>query len=221
MGQFELAASILSADFARLGEEAQQMIEAGAHRIHFDVMDNHFVPNLTVGPMVCSALRQFGIVAPIDVHLMVQPISRMITAFVEAGATGITFHPEASSDPLSHLKLIKQAGLAAGLALNPDQPAELLQPFLAHCDELLMMSVVPGFGGQTFMPSVLNKITQVRRWVTEEDLPAIISVDGGINAQTIQDALAHGATRFVAGAALFHGQGSYQDSVKKLCCWQA
>lgn len=202
---FELSASILSADFARLGEAVEVVLEAGVDRIHFDVMDNHYVPNLTIGSMVCKSLRQYGIKAPIDVHLMVNPVERMIANFIEAGASTITFHPETSNNPLTHLNMIKQGGCQTGLAINPNDSIEHLKTYLPECNEVLIMSVQPGFGGQVFIPNVLEKIKKLEQHLIAEQLNTIIAIDGGINEKTIVPAQLAGAKRLVVGSAIFSG----------------
>jgi len=201
---FWIAPSILSADFARLGEEVDKVLAAGADVVHFDVMDNHFVPNLTIGPMVCKALKHYGIKAPIDVHLMVQPVDSVIESFLEAGADIITFHPEASLHIDRSLSLIRSAGCKAGLALSPATPLHYLDHVLDQLDMVLLMSVNPGFGGQKFIPYVLDKIKAVRTLLNAIGSNARIEVDGGISADNIQAIAQAGADTFVAGSAIFN-----------------
>jgi ribulose-phosphate 3-epimerase len=209
---FRIAPSILSADFARLGEEVTKVIEAGADLIHFDVMDNHYVPNLTFGPMVCAALKPYATV-PIDVHLMVEPVDDLIQAFAKAGASIITFHPEASRHIDRSLSLIKDAGCQAGLVLNPATPAYVLENVLDRLDMVLLMSVNPGFGGQSFIPHTLEKIRQVRamldRYEAQSGRHIAIEVDGGIKTDNIAAVAAAGADTFVAGSAIF-GKPDYK-----------
>ena len=204
--KFRIAPSILSADFARLGEEVTKVIEAGADLIHFDVMDNHYVPNLTFGPMVCAALKPYSTV-PIDVHLMVEPVDDLIQAFAKAGASIITFHPEASRHIDRSLSLIKDAGCQAGLVLNPATPAYVLENVLDRLDMVLLMSVNPGFGGQSFIPHTLEKIRQVRAMLDQYEAQSgrhiAIEVDGGIKTDNISAVAAAGADTFVAGSAIF------------------
>ena len=182
-----IAPSILSADFAKLGEEVESVLSAGADWVHFDVMDNHYVPNLTIGPMVCSALREYGIKAPIDVHLMVQPVDRLIDDFVEAGATYITFHPEASQHIDRSLQIIKSGGCKSGLVLNPASPINLIEDCLESLDMILLMSVNPGFGGQKFIPSVLNKLRKLRKIIDDNNLDIRLEIDGGVKLENISE----------------------------------
>lgn len=207
--------SILSADFARLGEEVDAVVAAGADMIHFDVMDNHYVPNLTVGPMVCKALRDYGVSVPIDVHLMVEPVDDMILGFAEAGASIISFHPEASRHVDRSIQLVKDQGLKVGLVLNPATPTALIEPVLHKLDMVLLMSVNPGFGGQPFLPYVLDKITRVRSLVDELGLDLRIQVDGGIKLNNIADVAAAGADSFVVGSAIFAESG-YKEIIASL-----
>ncbi len=209
MQSFKIAPSILSADFARLGEEVDNVLAAGADIVHFDVMDNHYVPNLTIGPMVCSALRKHGITAPIDVHLMVDPVDDLIAMFADAGATYITFHPEASRHVDRSLQLIKQNGCQAGLVLNPATPLSLIKHVLPQLDMLLLMSVNPGFGGQSFIPYTLDKLREARVAIDEQGLNTRLEIDGGVNVDNIAEIARAGADTFVAGSAIFN-QDDYQ-----------
>ncbi|WP_027330273.1 ribulose-phosphate 3-epimerase [Marinimicrobium agarilyticum] len=201
---YKIAPSILSADFARLGEEADAVLAAGGDMIHFDVMDNHYVPNLTFGPMVCKALRKYGIKAPIDVHLMVEPVDDLIEQFAEAGASYITFHPEASKHVDRSLQLIENAGCKAGLVLNPASSLELVKYSLERLDMLLLMSVNPGFGGQKFIPSTLDKLRAAREMIDASGKDIRLEVDGGINLETLHSVAEAGADTFVAGSAIFN-----------------
>jgi ribulose-phosphate 3-epimerase len=207
-----LAPSILSADFARLGEEVQAVVAAGADLIHFDVMDNHYVPNLTIGPMVCAALRKYGITAPIDAHLMVKPVDRIIGDFIEAGASYITFHPEASEHIDRSLQLIKAGGAKAGLVFNPATPLEVLKHVLDKVDMILLMSVNPGFGGQKFIPHTLEKLKEARALIDASGRDIRLEIDGGVNVQNIREIAAAGADTFVAGSAIF-GQPDYKGVI--------
>ena len=204
MSDCVIAPSILSADFARLGEEVDNVLKAGADWVHFDVMDNHYVPNLTIGPLVCSALRKHGVTAPIDVHLMVQPVDRIVPDFAEAGATLISFHPEASKHVHRTIQLIKSHGCKAGLVLNPATPIDVLDWVLDDLDMVLLMSVNPGFGGQTFIPSTLDKLRAVRRRIDASDKSIRLEIDGGVKADNIAQIAAAGADTFVAGSAIFN-----------------
>ena len=204
MNQPIIAPSILSADFARLGQDVEQVIDAGADWVHFDVMDNHYVPNLTIGPMVCQALRKYGVTAPIDVHLMVKPVDRLIGDFAEAGASIITFHPEASAHIDRSLQLIKEAGCQAGLVINPATDLSCLQYVMDKLDVILIMSVNPGFGGQSFIPSTLTKLKQAREIIDASGLNIRLEVDGGVKVDNIQSIAAAGADAFVAGSAIFN-----------------
>ena len=210
-----LAPSILSADFARLGEEVDAVITAGADWVHFDVMDNHYVPNLTIGPMVCSALRDYGVNAPIDVHLMVKPVDSLIEDFAKAGATYITFHPEASDHVDSSLQLVKKHGCKTGLVLNPTTSLNLLENCWDKLDMVLLMSVNPGFAGQSFIPSVLDKISTLRRSIDDKKLNIRLEVDGGIKLDNIAEASKAGADTFVSGSAIF-GEKNYREVISKM-----
>jgi len=207
-----IAPSILSADFARLGEEVRTVLEAGADVVHFDVMDNHYVPNLTIGPLVCEALRKAGILAPIDVHLMVKPVDRIVPDFARAGATWITFHPEASEHVDRTISLIREHGCRPGLVLNPASPLNWLDHVLDKIDMVLLMSVNPGFGGQSFIPAVLPKITRVRQMIDRSGREIRLQVDGGIKVDNIQAVAAAGADTFVAGSAIF-GAKDYKATI--------
>jgi ribulose-phosphate 3-epimerase len=215
-----IAPSILSADFARLGEEVDAVLNAGADIIHFDVMDNHYVPNLTIGPLVCECLRKHGVTAPIDVHLMTQPVDQLIVDFAKAGATYITFHPEASEHVDRSLQLIINHGCKAGLALNPATPINCLEHVWEKLDLILLMSVNPGFGGQKFIKSVLPKITNVRKFINDKfgsnnhEAPSI-EVDGGINLENIQKIATAGADIFVMGSAIFNAKDTYKETIAK------
>jgi ribulose-phosphate 3-epimerase len=204
MQPFALAPSILSADFARLGEEVDNVLAAGADIVHFDVMDNHYVPNLTIGPMVCTALRKYGITAPIDVHLMVSPVDRIIGDFIEAGASYITFHPEASGHIDRSLQLIKDGGCKAGLVFNPATSLESLKYVMDKVDMILLMSVNPGFGGQKFIPGTLDKLREARALIEASGRDIRLEIDGGVNVKNIREIAAAGADTFVAGSAIFN-----------------
>ncbi|WP_145516402.1 ribulose-phosphate 3-epimerase [Yersinia aleksiciae] len=203
MKKFLIAPSILSADFARLGEDTAKVLAAGADVVHFDVMDNHYVPNLTIGPMVCQALRDYGITAPIDVHLMVKPVDRIVPDFAKAGATYISFHPEASEHVDRTLQLIKESGCKAGLVFNPATPLSYLDYVMDKLDVILLMSVNPGFGGQSFIPETLNKLRQVRKLIDDSGYDIRLEVDGGVKVDNIRQIAAAGADMFVAGSAIF------------------
>ena len=199
-----IAPSILSADFARLGEEVESVLSAGADVVHFDVMDNHYVPNLTIGPMVCQALRDYGIKAPIDVHLMVKPVDRIIPDFAKAGASIITFHPEASEHVDRTLQLIHEHGCQAGLVLNPATPLHYLDHVMDKVDVILLMSVNPGFGGQSFIPATLDKLRAVRKRIDDSGREIRLEVDGGVKVSNIGEIAEAGADMFVAGSAIFN-----------------
>lgn len=209
MNQNWIAPSILSADFARLGEEVKNVLNAGADIVHFDVMDNHYVPNLTFGPMICQALKNYGITAPIDVHLMVSPVDNLIEQFADAGATYITFHPEASAHVDRSLQLIKSLGCKAGLVLNPATPLSVLDYTLEHLDMVLLMSVNPGFGGQSFIPHTLDKIRATRQLIDRSGKVIRLEVDGGVKVDNIAEIKAAGADTFVAGSAIFNADDYY------------
>ncbi|MCW8926377.1 MAG: ribulose-phosphate 3-epimerase [Xanthomonadales bacterium] len=207
-----ISPSILSADFARLGEETQAVLDAGADWVHFDVMDNHFVPNLTVGPMVCKALRDHGISAPIDVHLMVQPVDDLVIAFAKSGASIITFHPEASIHVDRTLSLIREQGCKAGLVLNPTTPLDVLDWAIDKLDMILLMSVNPGFGGQKFIPYVMEKVEHVRAMIDASEREIRLEIDGGVTVDNIGDLASAGADTFVSGSAIF-GSGDYAATI--------
>ena len=209
MQPFVIAPSILSADFARLGEEVEQVLASGADWVHFDVMDNHYVPNLTIGPMVCQALRDHGVTAPIDVHLMVEPVDALISMFADAGASVISFHPDASIHVDRSLQLIRDAGCQAGLVFNPAAGLEPLRYVMDKVDLVLLMSVNPGFGGQSFIPSTLPKLREARALIDAAGLPIRLEVDGGVIAANIREIAEAGADTFVAGSAIFN-QSDYQ-----------
>ncbi|TLX57838.1 ribulose-phosphate 3-epimerase [Stutzerimonas nosocomialis] len=204
MQPFAIAPSILSADFARLGEEVDKVLAAGADIVHFDVMDNHYVPNLTIGPMVCAALRKYGITAPIDAHLMVKPVDRIIGDFIEAGASYITFHPEASEHIDRSLQLIRDGGAKAGLVFNPATPLDVLRYVMDKVDMILLMSVNPGFGGQKFIPGTLDKLREARALIDASGHEIRLEIDGGVNVKNIREIAAAGADTFVAGSAIFN-----------------
>ncbi len=212
MTDYLIAPSILSADFARLGEEVDAVLEAGADVVHFDVMDNHYVPNLTIGPMVCKALRPYGISAPIDVHLMVEPVDQLIGDFAEAGASWITFHPEASKHVDRSLQLIRDAGCKGGLVLNPASSLEQVKYVLDKVDVLLLMSVNPGFGGQKFIPATLDKLREARAMIDASGRDIRLEVDGGVTVDNIRAVADAGADTFVAGSAIY-GAGDYAAAI--------
>ena len=215
MTDYLIAPSILAADFARLGEEVDSVLEAGADWVHFDVMDNHYVPNLTIGPMVCQALRKHGVSAPIDVHLMVEPVDDLIRMFADAGASYISFHPEASRHVDRSLQLIRDLGCKAGLALNPATQVSIAENVVDKLDLLLLMSVNPGFGGQKFIPQTLNKLQQARQLIDASGLDIRLEVDGGVGPANIAEIAQAGADTFVAGSAIF-GADSYSDVISQM-----
>ena len=210
-----IAPSILSANFARLGEDVDRVLAAGADWVHFDVMDNHYVPNLTIGPLVCEALRKHGVTAPIDVHLMVKPVDRIVPDFARAGASLISFHPEASEHIHRTIQLIKSQGCQAGLVFNPATPLDVLKHVLDDLDLVLIMSVNPGFGGQSFIPSALQKLRAVRAMIDRSGRAVRLEVDGGVKPDNIGEIAAAGADTFVAGSAIF-GQADYAEVVRRL-----
>ena len=207
-----IAPSILSADFARLGEDVKAVLDAGADIVHFDVMDNHFVPNLTIGPLICEALRDYGIEAPIDVHLMVEPVDRIIPDFAKAGASYITFHPEASRHIDRSLALIREQGCKSGLVFNPATPLDCLEYVMDKIDMVLLMSVNPGFGGQKFISSALDKLRQARRIIDDSGFEIRLEIDGGVKVDNIGEIAAAGADTFVAGSAIF-GSADYAATI--------
>ena len=207
-----IAPSILSADFARLGGDVKDVLDAGADIVHFDVMDNHFVPNLTIGPLICEALRNYGIEAPIDVHLMVEPVDRIIPDFAKAGASYITFHPEASRHIDRSLALIREQGCKSGLVFNPATPLDCLEYVIDKVDMVLLMSVNPGFGGQKFIPSALDKLRQARKIIDDSGLEIRLEIDGGVKVDNIGEIAAAGADTFVAGSAIF-GSKDYAGTI--------
>lgn len=215
MRDFKVAPSILSANFARLGEEVRRVLDAGADIVHFDVMDNHYVPNLTIGPVVCKALRDDGVTADIDVHLMVKPVDSIIPDFAKAGASWITFHPEASEHVDRTLQLIRDCGCRSGLVFNPATPLDYLRYVLDKVDMVLIMSVNPGFGGQSFIPSALEKLREARAIIEASARPIRLEVDGGIKTDNIRAAAEAGADTFVAGSAIF-GADDYQQVIASM-----
>jgi len=215
MTDFLIAPSILSADFARLGEEVDAVLNAGADVVHFDVMDNHYVPNLTIGPMVCKALRNYGVTAPIDVHLMVDPVDQLIGNFAEAGADWITFHPEASRHVDRSLQLIRDAGCKSGLVLNPAVGLEQVKYVLDKVDMILLMSVNPGFGGQKFIPSTLDKLREARALIDSSGFDIRLEIDGGVTVNNIREIAEAGADTFVAGSAIY-GAEDYQQAIEAM-----
>jgi len=215
MADYKIAPSILSADFSCLGEEVEMVLDAGADIIHFDVMDNHYVPNLTVGPVVCKALRNFGIEAPIDVHLMVSPVDDLVVSFAEAGATYISFHPEASENIDATIQLIKKHDCKPGLAINPDTSLDCLDDRLGSIDLVVIMSVYPGFAGQSFIQSSLQKLEGVRESIIASGKPILLEIDGGIKANNIRDVAQHGADVFVSGSGIF-GTENYRKTIEHM-----
>lgn len=212
MADFKIAPSILSADFARLGEEVTNVLDAGADIVHFDVMDNHYVPNLTIGPLVCEALRNHGVTADIDVHLMVKPVDRIIPDFAKAGATYITFHPEGSEHIDRSLSLVRDNGCKSGLVFNPATPLDALTHVMDKVDMILLMSVNPGFGGQSFIPSALDKLRIARKMIDESGHDIRLEIDGGVKVNNIGEIAAAGADTFVAGSAIF-GTDDYKATI--------
>jgi len=210
-----IAPSILSADFAKLGEEVDNVLSSGADIVHFDVMDNHYVPNLTIGPLVCDALRSHGVTAPIDVHLMVKPVDRIIPDFAKAGASYITFHPEASEHIDRTVALIKEQGCKAGLVFNPATPLHYLDHVIDQLDMVLLMSVNPGFGGQSFIPSSLEKLRVVRKMIDDKNLSTRLEIDGGVKTDNIRDIASAGADTFVAGSAIFNTD-NYKSTIDSM-----
>ncbi len=215
MADYLIAPSILAANFARLGEEVDSVLEAGGDIIHFDVMDNHFVPNLTMGPMICKSLRDHGVVAPIDVHLMVNPVDKMIRMFADAGANYITFHPEASQHVDRSLQLIRDLGCKAGLVINPATGLDVAQWVMDKIDMLVLMSVNPGFGGQKFISSTLDKLKQARAMIDNSNYNIRLEIDGGVGVSNIAEIAAAGADTFVAGSAIF-SQPDYSDVIHRM-----
>ena len=215
MADYKIAPSILSADFSCLGEEVEMVLDAGADIIHFDVMDNHYVPNLTVGPVVCKALRNFGIEAPIDVHLMVSPVDDLVVSFAKAGATYISFHPEASENIDATIQLIKKHNCKPGLAINPDTSIDCLDDRLESIDLVVVMSVYPGFGGQSFIDSSLQKLEDVRKCIIASGKPILLEIDGGIKANNIREVARHGANVFVSGSGIF-GTENYRKTIEHM-----
>jgi ribulose-phosphate 3-epimerase len=211
MADYQIAPSILSADFARLGDEVDKVLASGADIVHFDVMDNHYVPNLTIGPLVCEALRKHGVTAPIDVHMMVKPVDRIIPDFAKAGATYITFHPEASEHIDRSLQLIREQGCKSGLVFNPATPLSHLDYVLDKIDMILIMSVNPGFGGQSFIPEAMEKLRACRRIIDDSGLDIRLEIDGGVKADNIAEIAAAGADTFVAGSGIF-GKANDNDA---------
>jgi len=215
MADYKIAPSILSADFARLGDEVTHVLESGADIVHFDVMDNHYVPNLTIGPLVCEALRNHGVSADIDVHLMVKPVDRIIPDFAKAGATYITFHPEASEHIDRSLSLVHDQGCKSGLVFNPATPLDYLKHVIDKVDMILLMSVNPGFGGQSFIPEALVKLREARRIIDDSGRDIRLEIDGGVKVDNIGEIAAAGADTFVAGSAIF-GAGDYKATIDSM-----
>ncbi|MDG1462178.1 MAG: ribulose-phosphate 3-epimerase [Gammaproteobacteria bacterium] len=215
MSNYQIAPSILSADFARLGEEVDNVLAAGADIVHFDVMDNHYVPNLTIGPLVCEALIKHGVTAPIDVHLMVKPVDRLVQDFADAGATYISFHPEASEHVDRTINLIREAGCKPGLVFNPATPLTWLEHVIDQLDLILIMSVNPGFGGQSFIPEALNKLSIARELISLQEREILLEIDGGVKVENIAEIAAAGADTFVAGSAIF-GADDYNATIAQM-----
>ncbi|WP_421622049.1 ribulose-phosphate 3-epimerase [Alkalilimnicola ehrlichii] len=215
MADYKIAPSILSADFARLGEEVDNVLSAGADMVHFDVMDNHYVPNLTIGPLVCEALRKHGVTAPIDVHLMIKPVDRIIPDFAQAGANYITFHPEASEHVDRSLQLVRDCGCKAGLVFNPATPLDVLKYVMDKVDMVLLMSVNPGFGGQKFIPGTLDKLREARALIDASGRDIRLEVDGGVKVDNIRAVAEAGADTFVAGSAIF-GADDYRKTIESM-----
>ena len=215
MPEYLIAPSILSADFARLGEEVDNVLKAGADVVHFDVMDNHYVPNLTIGPLVCEALRKHGVTAPIDVHLMVKPVDRIISDFAKAGAAYITFHPEATEHIDRSLQLVRSLGCKSGLVFNPATPLDHLKYVMDKIDMILLMSVNPGFGGQGFIPGVLDKLREARKLIDASGYDIRLEIDGGVKVDNIREIAAAGADTFVAGSAIF-STPDYKATINKM-----
>ena len=210
-----IAPSILSADFARLGDEVSAVLRAGAHLVHFDVMDNHYVPNLTIGPLICEALRKYGVEAPIDVHLMIRPVDRIVPDFAAAGATYISFHPEATEHVDRTIELIREHGCKPGLVFNPATPLDYLDYTLEKLDLVLLMSVNPGFGGQKFIPSALHKLSEARERIDASGRAVRLEIDGGVKVDNIGAIARAGADTFVAGSAIF-GSGNYAQTIRAM-----
>ena len=215
MKNFLIAPSILSADFSKLGQEVDEVISAGADIIHFDVMDNHFVPNLTIGPMVCKSLRDHGVTATIDIHLMVEPVDQLIGSFIDAGADWITFHPEASADIDRSLQSIRDGGCKSGLAINPETNLDSVKIFLNKIDIILLMSVNPGFGGQKFIPNTLEKLREARSIIDKSGLNIHLEIDGGVSSKNIREIASAGADTFVAGSAIY-GTDDYHLAINNM-----
>ena len=215
MTNYKIAPSILSADFARLGEEVDTVISAGADMIHFDVMDNHYVPNLTFGPVICQALRNYGIEVPIDVHLMVKPVDELIISFAKAGATYISFHPEVTEEVDVTIQLIKDHGCKPGLAINPEASLNCLEDHLKNIDLIIMMSVNPGFAGQTFILDVLQKLERARELITRCEKEVLLEIDGGVKIDNIKEIASYGADVFVSGSGIF-GTENYQETIDQM-----
>ena len=215
MTDYKIAPSILSADFARLGEEVDAVLNAGADMVHFDVMDNHYVPNLTFGPIICKALRNYGVEAPIDVHLMVKPVDELIISFAKAGATYISFHPEVTENVDQAIQLIKDQGCKPGLAINPETSLNCLENRLKNIDLIIMMSVNPGFAAQSFIPEVLQKLERARELITQCEKEVLLEIDGGVKVNNIQEIASHGADVFVSGSGIF-GTENYQETIDQM-----